>query len=191
MNDDHGEPDHTAIALPNGHQDHASPSDNGSVRPFPYWTIAFDGRRLRQRRRERDLSQERLSHRSGVSLRTIQRVEQLPVASCHRRTLHRLASALSPDPASLIAQLTEGITAPANPAASHKPARQAKPDQWWLRARPFPASRTGHPRYDAAMARELLATTGEFPDSKGGMLMLLTEYRCALHDLATALPGWP
>ncbi|HVB44900.1 MAG TPA: hypothetical protein VNF47_19655 [Streptosporangiaceae bacterium] len=33
------------------------------------------------------------------------------------------------------------------------------------------------------MARELLAMTSEFPDSKGGMLILLTEYRRALYDM--------
>jgi hypothetical protein len=27
--------------------------------------------------------------------------------------------------------------------------------------------------------------TGEFPNTKSGMLIMLAEYRCALHDIAT------
>ena len=38
--------------------------------------------------------------------------------------------------------------------------------------------------YDAALARELLAGTAEFPSSKRALLAILTEYRHALHDLA-------
>src|SRR5258708_38344964 len=79
-----------------------------SVQPFPYWIVTFDGTRLRQRRRERGLSQDRLSYRSRVSLGTIQRVEKLSAASCHVGTLQRLASALSPDPDALISELTGG-----------------------------------------------------------------------------------
>lgn len=48
--------------------------------------------------------------------------------------------------------------------------------------------RAPHPRYDAALARELLADTGEIPDTKRGLVAVLTEYRTALHDL-TAMPG--
>jgi hypothetical protein len=40
-----------------------------------------------------------------------------------------------------------------------------------------------HPTYDAALARELLARTGELPDSRRALIVLLTEYRHALHDL--------
>jgi hypothetical protein len=34
------------------------------------------------------------------------------------------------------------------------------------------------------MARELLAATGEFPNTKGALLILQTEYRHALYDIA-------
>jgi hypothetical protein len=40
------------------------------------------------------------------------------------------------------------------------------------------------PAYDVAMARQLLALTGEFPGSKRGLYVLLAEYRHALHALA-------
>lgn len=43
-------------------------------------------------------------------------------------------------------------------------------------AKPFSADRTEHGRYDTALARELLAMTSEFPDTRGGMLILLSEY---------------
>lgn len=48
-----------------------------------------------------------------------------------------------------------------------------------------------HRRYDAALARELLATTGELPDSKRGLLAVLAEYRTALHDLSMPGPSDP
>lgn len=41
------------------------------------------------------------------------------------------------------------------------------------------------------MARELLAMTGEFPDTKSGMLILLTVYRYALCDIATETVARP
>ncbi len=46
--------------------------------------------------------------------------------------------------------------------------------------------RAESPVYDAALARELLARTGEFPSSKRALLAILTEYRHALHDLAVS-----
>jgi type III restriction enzyme len=46
-----------------------------------------------------------------------------------------------------------------------------------------------HPRYDAALASELLGRTSELPDSKHDLVVVITEYRCALHDLITALTG--
>jgi len=45
-----------------------------------------------------------------------------------------------------------------------------------------------HPHYDAALARELLARTGELPHSKRDLIIVLAEYRHALHALATE-PG--
>lgn len=185
MNHDQGQPNHAAIALANGDQDHAFPSSNDRVRPFPYWMATFDGRLLRQRRLERSLSQERLSYRSGVSLRTIQRVEKLSAATCHFGTLQRLARALSHNPDALMTELTARFS---SPSASAQPAR-SRPDPWWQLPAPFPSAKNGHGRYDAATARELLAMTGEFPQTKGGMLILLTEYRHALHDIVTGPAG--
>lgn len=155
-----------------------------SVRPFPYWIVTFDGTRLRKRRRDLDLSQDRLSYRSRVSLKTIQRIEKLTVASCHVGTLQRLASALSADPGVLIAELTEGLSSSPSATAPSRPQGRSRPNPWWQRTKPFPVNRTEHGRYDAALARELLAMTGEFPNTKGGMLILLSEYRQALYDMA-------
>jgi hypothetical protein len=41
--------------------------------------------------------------------------------------------------------------------------------------------------HDAALARELLARTGELPASKHDLIIVLTEHRHPVHDLATAL----
>lgn len=160
-----------------------------SVQPFPYWLITFDGTRLRRCRLERGLAQDRLAYRSGVSLATIQRVEKLQVATCHFGTVQRLARALSPDADGLICELTAGVSG-SPPAPAPQPPRSRR-GPWWQRARSFPSDRAGHRRYDAATARELLALTGEFPHTKAGMLILLTEYRHALHDIATGPPGKP
>jgi hypothetical protein len=46
---------------------------------------------------------------------------------------------------------------------------------------------TDHRHYDAALARELLARTGELPSSKHDLIVVLTDYRHAIHDLATTL----
>ncbi|HVB43628.1 MAG TPA: helix-turn-helix domain-containing protein [Streptosporangiaceae bacterium] len=165
----------------------AESADGGTVTPFAYWMVTFDGTLLRKRRRERGLSQERLAYRSRVSLGTIGRVEKLTAASCHISTLHCLASALSPDPDALISELT-GCSGDATARRGLLPSPRS--EQWWREAKPFPAGRTEHGRYDAAMARELLAMTGEFPNTKGGLLRLLTEYRHALYDIATeSTPG--
>jgi hypothetical protein len=54
----------------------------------------------------------------------------------------------------------------------------------FARWRPVYPDQTEHPTYDAAMARELLARTCELPSSKRALLIVLTEYRHALHGLA-------
>lgn len=159
----------------------ASPG-TGRAQAFPYWLLSFDGTRLRKHRLERGLSQERLSYHSGVSLGTIQRIEQLPAASCRATTLRNLAAALSADPDTLIRELTRGVTVSSE---AGEPRQRRRGDQWWHRARPFPADRTGNGRYDLATARELLAMTSEFPDTANGMLILLSEYRHALYDVVT------
>lgn len=163
--------------------------ESGPVTPFHYWLTTFDGTLLRTRRRQRGLSQERLSYRSSVSLRTIQRVEKLSAASCHFGTLRRLAGALSADPDALICELTASISG--SPQEPHAQPPRSRHDPWWQRAKPFPSGRAAHRPYDAATIRELLAMTGEFPDTKGGMLILLTEYRHALYDITARPAGKP
>jgi len=167
---------------------HAKGAD-ARVTPFQYWMVTFNGDLLRKHRRERNLSQQRLAYRSRVSLKTVQRIEKLPAASCRFATLHRIARALSPDPDALISELTADVSdAPAVPALHTEPPRW-RPDPWWQRAKPFPADRTEHGRYDAALARELLKMTGEFPNTKNALLILLVEYRRALYDIAAERSG--
>lgn len=166
----------------------ASPG-TGRAQPFPYWLVSFDGTQLRKRRLANGLSQNRLAYHSGVSLETIQRIEQLPAASCRATTLRHLAAALSADPDGLIRELTRGVTVPPGAGEPGRRPQRLRRDQWWHVARPFPADRTEHGRYDLAMARELLGMTTEFPDTKDGMLILLTEYRHALYDIAGLASG--
>ena len=61
----------------------------------------------------------------------------------------------------------------------------SRPRSWctWIRAA-YP-DRNAHPQYDAALALKLLAGTGELPARKHDLIVLLTEYRHALHALAT------
>jgi hypothetical protein len=47
------------------------------------------------------------------------------------------------------------------------------------------------PTYDAAMARQLLAMTGELPASKRGLEIVLAEHRRALVDLIHATEHAP
>lgn len=42
-----------------------------------------------------------------------------------------------------------------------------------------------HPDYDAELAMQLLDETGELPTSKHDLVVVLTEYRHALHALAS------
>jgi hypothetical protein len=44
---------------------------------------------------------------------------------------------------------------------------------------------TPRPQYDAELAWELLASTGEIPSSRRRMFLVLHEYRYALHDMLT------
>ena len=83
----------------------------GSPRPAPPRTTVLDGQRLRELRRERGLSQERLADRAGISLTTVARLERQPRASCRGRTMGRLAAALGEQP-----------TAIACPEPDHRPA---------------------------------------------------------------------
>lgn len=58
------------------------------------WTVAVDGRRLRQARRQHGWSQRTLAEAAGISLATIGRLERQERATCRGRTLARLADAL-------------------------------------------------------------------------------------------------
>jgi transcriptional regulator with XRE-family HTH domain len=97
----------------------ASPqSVAGITRPAPPQTFILDGQRLRQLRRQRDLSQEGLAERAGVSLTTVVRLERQARAPCRGRTLGRLARALGEHPATttLRAGESRAATLPARAA---------------------------------------------------------------------------
>ena len=61
-------------------------------------TIALDGMRLRELRRQHGLSQETLADRAGLSITTVARLESQPTSPCRGRTLGRLAAALGEEP---------------------------------------------------------------------------------------------
>ncbi len=73
------------------------------ARPARLWMATLDGKRLRQLRRERGLSQEQLADRAGVSLTTVARLERQIEAPCRGWTVARLAAALGQQPTTLIA----------------------------------------------------------------------------------------
>ncbi|MGH3202251.1 MAG: helix-turn-helix domain-containing protein [Streptosporangiaceae bacterium] len=66
----------------------------GITRPPQPQTFILDGQRLRQRRRQRGLSQEGLADQTGLSVATVARLERQTSAPCRGRTLGRLARAL-------------------------------------------------------------------------------------------------
>jgi DNA-binding XRE family transcriptional regulator len=67
------------------------------------WSVVIDGQLLRELRRRRGLSQEKLFAESGISLTTIARLERQRWPVCRGRTARRLAAALDADPVSLLA----------------------------------------------------------------------------------------
>ncbi|HET9898915.1 MAG TPA: helix-turn-helix transcriptional regulator, partial [Streptosporangiaceae bacterium] len=64
-----------------------------STRPARPWIAQVDGARLREARIKRGLSHRKLAADSGVSPRTMSRLENQPAGSCHRATLYRIAAA--------------------------------------------------------------------------------------------------
>jgi DNA-binding XRE family transcriptional regulator len=66
------------------------------------WTTVLDGRRLRQLRSQRGLSQRELAGRAGMSPATVARLEREPWPSCRTYTVARLAAALSERPAAIV-----------------------------------------------------------------------------------------
>jgi DNA-binding Xre family transcriptional regulator len=77
-------------------------ASTASVRPARPQTTILDGPRLRQLRRERGLSQEKLAHQAGISVTTVARLERQARASCRGRTLGRLAAALGEEPTTIV-----------------------------------------------------------------------------------------
>ena len=75
-----------------------SPPVAGIIRPPQPQMFILDGRRLRQLRRQRGLSQEGLTDQAGLSVATVARLERQTSAPCRGRTLGRLARALGEHP---------------------------------------------------------------------------------------------
>jgi transcriptional regulator with XRE-family HTH domain len=72
---------------------------------LPAWIVILDGGVLRQLRRKAGLSQERLAHKSGVSITTVGRLERESRPRCHFRTRYLIATALDTDPLAITAAL--------------------------------------------------------------------------------------
>jgi transcriptional regulator with XRE-family HTH domain len=89
-----------------------------------------DSQRLLQARRARGLSLERLAWRSGLSLRTVARLEREPRPRCNKRTLAMLAEALGESP--------DAITAAA-PGFWHQRGGDLVPDPPWTCSLTFAA----------------------------------------------------
>jgi transcriptional regulator with XRE-family HTH domain len=85
------------------------PATPATGRPTRSWTTVLDGQELRQLRRRRELSQEKLADLAGVSLGTVARLERLHRSPCRGRTLARLAAALGERPAAI--SLPESVSA--------------------------------------------------------------------------------
>jgi len=77
------------------------------------WSVVIDGQMLRELRRRRGLSQEKLFAESGISLTTIARLERQRWPVCRGRTARRLAAALDTDPVSLLTPDPDKSPAPA------------------------------------------------------------------------------
>jgi DNA-binding XRE family transcriptional regulator len=70
--------------------------------PASEWkNVPVDGRRLRARRAEKGLSQERLAEKANVGLTTVRRLETIPEPACRSWTIGLLATALDTQPALL------------------------------------------------------------------------------------------
>jgi DNA-binding XRE family transcriptional regulator len=69
--------------------------------PHEWRTVPIDGRRLRQLRAERGLSQERLAGKADLGLTTIRRIECEPSPVCRAWTMDVIAAALDTQPCNL------------------------------------------------------------------------------------------
>jgi DNA-binding XRE family transcriptional regulator len=70
--------------------------------PRRQWTRVIDGRRLREVRSQRELSQEELADRAGVGVTTVRRLERHERSTCRPWTVGMLAAALGEKPAVFI-----------------------------------------------------------------------------------------
>src|SRR5215208_8278906 len=79
------------------------------------------GSRMRERRRERGLSQERLANQAGVTLSAIQRLEAGQVSDPHYSTLTGIAHALGTTVAELVGEkeLVPLVEAPEETGPTH------------------------------------------------------------------------
>ena len=71
------------------------------------WTAVVDGRRLRELRRQRRLSQVELAKLAGISAYTVSKLERQTASCCRSRTLARLAAALGEAPVAIAASVGE------------------------------------------------------------------------------------
>jgi transcriptional regulator with XRE-family HTH domain len=78
-----------------------APAEPTPLRRAAPWTTVIDGQRLRQLRRSRGLSQERLADLAGLGVTTVARLERYACPPCRTRTLARLAAALGEPPAAI------------------------------------------------------------------------------------------
>lgn len=104
--------------------------------------VILDSERLRQVRRERGLSQERLAYRAKVSLTTVARLERQSFSACRAVTVARLAAALSDDPTAMISTLlasAERWPERCRAASLSEQAIPAAPLPSWRCSRTFPA----------------------------------------------------
>jgi DNA-binding XRE family transcriptional regulator len=91
-----------AVPIPAGFARVLTPlASAAEARPARPQTTVLDGQRLREARRQRGLSQERLAHQSGMSPATVARLERQRRPRCRPRTLARLAAALDVRPAAI------------------------------------------------------------------------------------------
>jgi DNA-binding XRE family transcriptional regulator len=77
------------------------PATPATQRRARSWTTVLDGQQLRQLRRQRELSQEKLADLAGISPGTVARLERQHHSPCRGRTLARLAAALGERPTAM------------------------------------------------------------------------------------------
>jgi DNA-binding Xre family transcriptional regulator len=107
----------------------------GRIPPARPQATILDGRRLRQLRRQRGLSQEKLADRAGISITTVARLERQSSASCRGRTLGRLAAALGEQPATIARTEPDREAAGPSPSAPGHAGQRTLPQAHIARGR--------------------------------------------------------